>query len=604
MVVLILTADVGHGHLAAGRAVAEDLRRIGAEPREVDGLAALGPVVRHLVRDGYRFQLRVAPWSFHAMYGLFTKVPWLPRLGGCVLGATGRRRLRRLVAEHGADVLVSTHPAITAALGRMRLRGELDLPVCVTVTDLADYGVWCHRGADVHLVMHPSMLAEVERIAGAGSAVLARPFVPAALLRPRDPLSARRALGLPARGRIVAVSGGGWGVGDLGGAVAAALVAGATDVVVVAGANERAHADLLARFGDDRRVRVWGFTDRMPELLAAADVLVHSTGGMTSLEAAAAGCPLIAYGSDIGHIRVHNAALTRLGLMSAAASAGKLATVLRLQLEAPPAAAPRLGSAGRAPGEIVAAARARVRPMPAWRLAAGRMAVPAAAIAFAGAGLTTDEAYSLVSRPLELAAAHRIVTSRPLAAVVVHGAGDAAPAVARRLAQRGVHVSFTTAEAPAPGVVTTLRATRDDVIPLLGGTTPVRWTRTKGLLAAAPTDGTHRLFVADADGLSLGQDLLARALHGRPLAPAVSVSGAQALPALEAGDVVRVDVAPSPGVATAEIVAVTRALSVRGLRSVPVSALVEASTPPRSSAAAEPTTSSIAAAVTSHDAAS
>ena len=32
-------------------------------------------------------------------------------------------------------------------------------------------------------------------------------------------------------------------------------------------------------------MRTLGFTDRMPELLAAADVLVHSTAGLTVLEA-------------------------------------------------------------------------------------------------------------------------------------------------------------------------------------------------------------------------------------------------------------------------------------------------------------------------------
>ena len=66
------------------------------------------------------------------------------------------------------------------------------------MTDLADYGLWCHRGVDVHLVMHEATLGEVERIAGPGSATLVRPLVAAAFLRERDPASARSALGLHA----------------------------------------------------------------------------------------------------------------------------------------------------------------------------------------------------------------------------------------------------------------------------------------------------------------------------------------------------------------------------------------------------------------------
>ena len=67
-----------------------------------------------------------------------------------------------------------------------------------------------------------------------------------------------------------------------------------------------------ARFGGEPRVRVLGFTDRMPELLAAADVLVHSTAGLTVLEAldaAAAGRSPTA--GARGHIRANNRAYAR-----------------------------------------------------------------------------------------------------------------------------------------------------------------------------------------------------------------------------------------------------------------------------------------------------
>ena len=48
---------------------------------------------------------------------------------------------------------------------------------------------------------------------------LVRPLISADFLGPRCPLQARRALGLPEQGRMVVVSGGGWGVGDIEGAV-------------------------------------------------------------------------------------------------------------------------------------------------------------------------------------------------------------------------------------------------------------------------------------------------------------------------------------------------------------------------------------------------
>ena len=83
--------------------------------------------------------------------------------------------------------------------------------------------------------------------------------------------------------------------------VGAVLAAGAERVIVVTGENERARASLRERFRDDLRVAVLGHTDRMSDLLAAADVLVHATCGVTCLEAALRGCPTVISGFAVGH---------------------------------------------------------------------------------------------------------------------------------------------------------------------------------------------------------------------------------------------------------------------------------------------------------------
>ena len=66
-------------------------------------------------------------------------------------------------------------------------------------------------------------------------------------------------------------------------------------------AMKQAVSRLEREFAGEPRVTVLGFTDKMSDLLAAADVLVHSTGGVTCLEALARGCPIVAYGAPPGH---------------------------------------------------------------------------------------------------------------------------------------------------------------------------------------------------------------------------------------------------------------------------------------------------------------
>jgi UDP-N-acetylglucosamine:LPS N-acetylglucosamine transferase len=226
-------------------------------------------------------------------------------------------------------VVVSTYPGVTELLARLRAEGALAVPVVSAITDLAALRWWAHPAVDLHLVTHPESIAEVRSIAGPRADVRAvRGLNDPAFLAPRDRIAARDALGLPREPPIVLVSGGGWGVGDLAGATDAALAAGA-HAVALCGRNDSARHLMSSRFASEDRVTVLGFTDRMPDLLAAADGLVHSTAGLTVLEAIQRGCPAISYGWGHGHIRVNNRAFAAHGLAAVATTQDELAAALR-----------------------------------------------------------------------------------------------------------------------------------------------------------------------------------------------------------------------------------------------------------------------------------
>src|SRR5207253_4743409 len=214
-------------------------------------------------------------------YLLFTRIAPARAFARRGLAFFGSRPLLRMIRSFDPDLIVSTHPSTTNVLGRLRRRGRLSVPVVATVTDFGVHPLWAHRGVDLHLVMHERCVAPVERVAGTGSARVAAPIVAPAFLRARARAEARRALGLPQGGPVALVSGGGWGVGDVEGAVEAALRVPELPVVCLSGKNEVLHARLEHVFGSEPRVRIVPFTDRMSELLAAADVLVDASVGVT-----------------------------------------------------------------------------------------------------------------------------------------------------------------------------------------------------------------------------------------------------------------------------------------------------------------------------------
>jgi UDP-N-acetylglucosamine:LPS N-acetylglucosamine transferase len=92
----------------------------------------------------------------------------------------------------------------------------------------------------------------------------------------------------------------------------------------------------------------------MSEWLAAANALVHSTGGLTVLEAYIRGCPAISYGWGRGHIRVNNAAFRRYGLAAVVGGKGELNQALQAALRSRPAPGLALGSLPSAASLVLA----------------------------------------------------------------------------------------------------------------------------------------------------------------------------------------------------------------------------------------------------------
>ena len=316
--VLILTASVGEGHDLPARTLAAQLaaEQPDAEIVTADGLEPMGRLVTAISADSGRIVFFRLQWLWDVGFWFFARARSTRLLTQKLLTKVGGKGLLRLIARVDPDVIVSTYPNTTEVLGRLRERGLIGVPVCSAITDLSALHYWAAPGVDLHLVAYPQSIPEVRMIAGPSTRVVAvHGLTSPGFLEEPDQAAARFDLQLPLDGKVALVSGGGWGVGDVEGAVEAALtIAEITAVVCLCGRNADLHRRLTSRFGHVPRVRVEGFTDRMADWMAAADVLVHSTGGLTVLEALMLGLPAISYGWGRGHIRLHNAAFERLGL--------------------------------------------------------------------------------------------------------------------------------------------------------------------------------------------------------------------------------------------------------------------------------------------------
>ncbi|MBA3718555.1 MAG: hypothetical protein H0W87_10065, partial [Actinobacteria bacterium] len=550
--VLILSAEEGEGHRAVARALETELVDQSAEVVVHDALQHVGRVIPFMSRDVYRMQLRCLTWTYGLECAFFARFPPGRAIARTGLAVFGSKPLLRLIRSVQPDVIVSTHPAATSIIGYLRRRGVLKIPALATVSDFGVHPLWAHPGIDLHLVVHESCVRPVERVAGVGSARVVRPPVQRTFFEPRAKRDARRALGLPEDGPLILVSGGGWGVGKLDRAVRAALRLEDATVICICGINEQAHKRLETRFADQPRAQILGFTHEMSELIAASDAVVHSTAGVTCLEALVRGKPIIAFGSPAGHARWNAKAIAGLGMGEDARSSRQLTAALTRTVSQRSVATRRLRAERPAASLIVAARPRDGRAFFRRRRQTRRIAFGLAVTTLVLAGWTFASAapYPLMARMLNL----HPVTTAPVGAnrvvLVVDAPEQLVPAIAENLRSRGARASFALSSEASQPLLRRISSFGDKPLPALPAKALPHWIS----VGRSLRDRAHELglgksfyYLVPQTGFTLGEYVVARTVGGRPLSAAVHFEAGKPLPekAPQAGDVVVVTLADS-----------------------------------------------------------
>jgi hypothetical protein len=280
---------------------------------------------------------------------------------------------------------------------------------------------------------------------------------------------------------------------------------------------------------------------------------VHSTGGVTCLEAKAAGTPVVSYGLPVGHARLNTRAMAALDLLRLANDTDELREHVQASFlsegparEEPPGMSPPPD--GPAAVDAVLQAPRRVRPIPLWQLRLAAFATWIGLLFGVGSWMmSTDEVTAVAAKLLHVHPLMHVDTSRQSVAVIVRTPSADIAQVAAQLAARGIHVSFADdAGVPSRERILALRALGDQLLPEVPGSAMLRWERTRSVLRSqARALGLHRHFyyLQPPGGLSVGQLVLARTAGATPVCGLLRVSATGPLPqrTMRAGDVLVVE---------------------------------------------------------------
>jgi UDP-N-acetylglucosamine:LPS N-acetylglucosamine transferase len=311
---------MGAGHQGAAAELSRRIEARGGEAIVVDFLDAFPKTLARVWRDFYLFQLRTMPESYESSYQLFYRHPglWGPfvRFERALSGA----RTLGWVEAVRPDVVVSTYSFATLVVGRLREEGRITVPAVNFLTDFAVHPRAVHPSIDLNLAIHP-VAADNARRQVDGPVLAPGPAVDPAFGPSAEARAATRArFGVAPDWPMVLVVAGSWGIGDIPATLAPLVADGRFAVVTVCGHDERLRRRLEQRgFG-----RVLGWTDQMPAIMAAADVVVENAGGLTSLEAFATGVPIVSYRPIPGHGRDNVASMRRAGVTTVPADDAEL----------------------------------------------------------------------------------------------------------------------------------------------------------------------------------------------------------------------------------------------------------------------------------------
>ncbi len=267
----------------------------GVEVQTLDVLELARPWFLWLYVRSYWWMLRNAPGLWRRVFERrqrkrhrSTAPHWIFRRG-CA-------QVLRQLKTFAPHLVIVTEIGAAEIAALAKREGWFKAPILAVQTDFQSEPPWVQKEIDVFSVGSDEARSQLIEWGVSPNRVLlcGIPIDPAFAL-PFDEPELMQALGLDARRPVVLVMGGGMGPAPLDDIVQSLeLCRLPLQVLAVAGHDQALRArleSLRCRIALD--LHPFGWSDNVPELMAAADLLITKPGGVTTAEALAAGLPMV-----------------------------------------------------------------------------------------------------------------------------------------------------------------------------------------------------------------------------------------------------------------------------------------------------------------------
>lgn len=303
--ILIFYASYGGGHLSAAKSIKQyiDSHYKDCNVKMCDCMKYIDTKLEKITTDAYKTMAKSAPKTWGELYKLTDREGPITQITN-TSNKLFAIKLNKLFKEFNPDIVISTHPFSTQMTAELKKLGKTKCTLATIMTDFAPHNQWLVGSdyIDYFFVSHERMKKKImqkgiqeEKIFATGIPLSNR------FLQHFNREKIKEDLKLDTEKRTILFFGGGeFGLGkDATSKILEEFILNLKNeyqMVVISGKNEKMYekfSSIVKQKRASKKVQVYTYTNKVPELMSISDLVVTKPGGLTSTESLASGLPMV-----------------------------------------------------------------------------------------------------------------------------------------------------------------------------------------------------------------------------------------------------------------------------------------------------------------------
>lgn len=301
--ILILYGSYGGGHLAAAKTIRSSLEQNYKDQVEVeiiDCIEYINKYINKVSTEAYKELAKKAPWMWKHVYknaqtGALSQI-------STTTNKLMSYKLNLLLQESKPDLIISTHPFATQMCAMLKQKDKINCKLATILTDYHIHAQWLvlYKYVDYFFVANDQMKIDMimEGISSQKIFVTGIP-VSERFLQKYNKQEICQELGLsPNKETILFFAGGEYGLGrNSTYMIFKVLIRLFKDlqVIAISGKNQKMNKkfkDLVTLTNSENRVKIFEFTDKIPEIMSVSSAVITKAGGLTITECLVSNLPM------------------------------------------------------------------------------------------------------------------------------------------------------------------------------------------------------------------------------------------------------------------------------------------------------------------------